>query len=47
MLKRHEEEVKKDKKLSPDLTLSRQQQLIAEQQQEQHLLEVRDDFYFI
>jgi hypothetical protein len=41
MLKRHEDEVKKDKKLSPDPTLSRQQ-LMAERQQEQQLLDVRD-----
>ncbi len=43
MLKRHEDEVKKDKKLSPDPTLSRQQPM-AERQQEQQLLNVRDYF---
>ncbi len=45
MLKRNEQEVQNDPKLSPDLTLSQQQQRpIDEQQQEQHLLQVRDDF---
>ncbi len=43
MLKRHEGEVKKDQKLSPDPTLSRQQPM-AERQQEQQLLDVRDYF---
>jgi hypothetical protein len=43
MLKRHEDEVKKDKKLSPDSTLSGQQPM-AEQQQEQQLLDIRDYF---
>jgi hypothetical protein len=44
MLKRHEDEVKKDKKLSPDPTLSRQQPMREQRQQEQELLNVRNCF---
>ncbi len=46
MLKRLEDEVEKDQKLSPDPTLPSQQQLISERQQEQQLLDVRDRFLF-
>jgi hypothetical protein len=41
LLKRHEEEVKKDQKLSPDPTVPSQQR-----QQEQHRLNVKDCFLF-